>query len=1217
MSDFLDWKPSKRLIKNAKTRLSIQKIDEIAKELNCNAVSIFLGSFLLLLEKYGRQNTILINLALEHKEMPFAISTNSNMKYRELLNLVDDNLNEYIKSPRIVLEYDKKVGFYYGKKANMKNGILNVCINKINREYLVELLYDSSYYETESINYFLRHYKNLLAKTKKILGERLEEIELTDNKEIDIIKNVFNKPYKYLDANKTITDVIEFNSKIYPNKKAVVYENDFITYKELNKKANFLANILLKAGIRNNDFVAIIPERSIEMIVGILAILKSGAAYVPIDPKYPDDRIEYIINTCQPKMIFTVNKKLQFNMNIPIIDIAKINNYGDQYNPIRKQKNSDIAYSIFTSGTTGKPKGVVLVHKGLYNLVLNYKEIYGITENDTLLQFASIAFDQSVWDIFTILGLGGTLCLINDDLINEPRNLERYMEKNNVSVAALTPAYIKLLNPDNLPSLKIIESGSAAADYKDLKRWLKNRRVFNTYGPTETTVNALTYEITSSDNRILPIGTPINNLKAFIINNNHLCGVGEPGELYIGGYGVAKEYYGQPDKTSETFVNCDFDESKLYKSGDLVKYRHDGQILFIGRVDDQVKIRGFRIELGEIENCIKQLDLVKDAYLLVEEKLDGEKEIDAYIVSDNKIDTKKIKMFLESKLPYYMIPSHIYQIEKAYLTLNGKIDKKKIKQIGIKNNSKIELPKNEFEKVALKIYKQILGDDSINVTDDFYEIGGSSIRAISIISKLREQGYTYRTCDLLKAKTIRNLGELEQTVCENKKYISIDDPRYKKIITKKEEQFGSKAKSVSYLTPTQMYMLEAYRRHIVGDNFLQYFYNCPKNLNVKNLKKAINLLAIKNEALTTAIVDVKEKPVQIRFKNRNIELSIYEKVDTHKCNEICLADIKRGFDIENDPMIRFKVFKMLNGDIKLLFSVSHIIVDGWSVELVIQDLSEMYEKLESGIEYDEIKTKWSSIKNTSLLESCLAIINDDENEEATTYWNKYFRYIGQSKTIPYDENEKNIISSNTENWSSVDWIDEERTTRIKKFCKKNLISENTLFELAYAWLLAISNNSSSSFFYKVISGRNLPVENIDNIVGMLINIIPQTINLNNNIASDLKRLNDRLLLNSKYDRYDFYHKMINHKFLMSEGKTIFVFSNYYELTSSIFEYEFDRDQDEVDMSFFVDSMKNKYQILITGRKNLYTEKRIKTISELYKKILTKICEEESLDGLYL
>lgn len=1217
VSDYIDFDNStvqySSVCMNYESR-SIQKFCE--KNGIHHKISVYLYAYFVLLAKYGRQNSIVSIVKLNNNEVPFGVFCDALDTGETIIRTVDKFVDSFMEDTLSDiseftenLSYTYITGFQYNSHDLTDRYIINLNVfeNSDNVDIVVD--FADGFYEKENMEYFLRHYIHLLDNISNDFNNNFKDINLTDAGEQNIILNTFNSDYQIMEFNTTITDIIEQNVTIFSTKKAVIYENSFLTYQELNYRANALANKLKTIGVNKGDFVVIIPERSLEMIVGIIAILKCEAAYVPVDPKYPDDRITYIVEICDPTAILTNTPMCENMHDVPIIDISDTNDICVE-NPLRNQSIEDNAYCIFTSGTTGRPKGAVLKHKGLLNLVNNYRKIYDINNNDTLLQFASIAFDQSVWDIFTILGIGGTLCLMPDDLINEPRLLEFYMEKNRVSVAALTPAYIKLLNPSNLKYLRVIESGSAAADYEDMKRWLKGRRVFNTYGPTETTVNSLTYEIVRVDNRVLPIGRPIKNAKAYIMSEKHLCGIGEPGELCIAGYGVSSGYLKLAEKNHEAFVPCPFEDSVMYKTGDLVKYRHDGEILYIGRVDDQIKIRGFRIELGEIENCIKALSYIKDVCIIVNSRTDGEKEIDAYVITTKLTTSESIKADLAKKLTYYMIPSHIYQIDSIPLTINGKVDKDKLKKLPKVRETKCISPATDFEEKALAIFKAVLFEDNIGVTDDFYEIGGTSIKAITIISQLREIGFNYNVRDLLSAKTIRALGNMSvQNYHSNKSDILLHDDKYRSVILELENIFHAKVCGISCLTPSQMYMLEAYRKKIVGDNFLQYFYDCPVDMDINLLEKAISLLPLKNIALTTSIYD-DEKPVQIYFNRRSLEFYYYKNSSFDEMNKICEEDIIRGFDIFYQPMVRFKVFQV-NQELKMVCSFSHIIVDGWSVELVIQDLSNIYTLLKNGISYDALEEQFLKETSVEKLETCFSLLNDGQSAIAIKYWENYFNNndIDISYTIPHDNSQNGKL----DNWSVVDWIDENQTVCIKEYCRKESISENTFFEMAYAILLAITNRRNEAFFFKVISGRDLPVCDIDNLVGMFINIIPQKIN----IFQSIRDLNQKLIDNSQYDKFDFYHNHINGKFLMEYGKTFFVFSSYYELSSSIFEYIFDRDQDDVDMSLFVDSMHSKYHILLTGQKNFYSYERMQRVCSLFKDITLRLCQERKWDDLCL
>ena len=338
---------------------------------------------------------------------------------------------------------------------------------------------------------------------------------------------------------KSILDMFYENVKQFPNKCAVICGNKKRTYKELDELSNDIADILVSKGVKRGDFVALYAEKSVEMIGAIFASLKLGTTYVPIDIRYPEDRIKYMISDCKPTVLFT------YQTHIDIDDVMIFNL--ENYKKVNKKNTyhgdlENIDYCIYTSGTTGKPKGVLMKDKSVVNLVESYYDIYGIVKDDVLLQFASIAFDQSVWDIFTILTVGGTLCILPQNLVGDIETTEDYILANKVTVAAFTPAYLRELNPHKLTTMRVVESGGAAVEKEVVQNWKKHCRVFNTYGPTEACVNALSYELGTSIPEIIPIGKPIRNMKAYIMDDLKECKIGETGELCLAGVGLSKIY---------------------------------------------------------------------------------------------------------------------------------------------------------------------------------------------------------------------------------------------------------------------------------------------------------------------------------------------------------------------------------------------------------------------------------------------------------------------------------------------------------------------------------------------------------------------------------------------------------------------------------------------------------------------------------------------------
>lgn len=1185
----------------------------IAENKNITIQSLFLATLFDVLRKQINSNTISIGYLTDHLipiKYNFNNSNESIIKVcHSLSEIEEDILSNTTKNKIENIFKGIDILFSFEKDFHDIGQKIAVLIYEFSSCYEIFVWYDSNYYMEGTIEFFARHYSTL------IQNVCISNIQSTiDEEEMTLIKETFNCNKNNSNNFRSVLEMIEESTLQHENDVAIVFESKYITYADLRNQSNILANTLTKKGVNKGDYVVIIPEKGIEMVIAIIAVLKCGAIYVPIDPSYPVDRINYIIQTCNPKIVLTNNYSVNFGVQTlevkNVIDNCPRNvSFCNSINVLE----SDLAYCIFTSGTTGKPKGVKLKHGGLSNLVKSYWNIYNIDNNDTLLQFASIAFDQSVWDIFTILTVGGTLCITPPCYIDSPRQLEQYMVTNKVSVAALTPAYIKLLQPENIPTLKVIESGSAAIEPDVMKKWIKYCRVFNTYGPTESTVNALSYELSNKDiGTIIPIGRPIPNINVYIMDDQGICGINEPGELCIAGIGVADGYLGDEEKTTSHFVDNPYGKGKLYKTGDLAKWRYDGNVIYLGRTDDQIKIRGFRIELGEIEKCLKLNEFVKDAHVMTESTNGEEAQIIAYFIPKGNVNINQLYKYLSEKLPHYMIPADIVPIDSMPLTTNGKINRTALKQIRKKRHKEYVMPRNDVEKNVFEIFKDVLNGDMFGITDNFYNIGVTSIKAIVIASRLRELGYEYTTRDIINAKTIQNLCNQKNNRQTNLLFVNLEDSKYEPVIKQYEKAENSIVIGCSFLTPSQMYMLNAYRNHIIGDNFLQYFYNCTKTIDHSVLNSAIQLLPKKNPALTTAIIDTLDIPVQMRFSKRVIELEIRNIMNSNEMDEICRQDVLRGFDFEKEALIRFKLFEFPNGSQKLLLSISHIIADGWSVELIMQDLSNFYLALLEGTE-ESLSYNKLLINSESILNECYALINGVEEEDSIKYWEEYFNSNENATSIPYDK-----CTDETDNDSYVTWIDEAISEKIKEYCKNESISENTFFEFVYASLLALSNNKSQALFYKVVSGRDLPVIEIDSIVGMLINILPQQVNVRDgSISTLLKGLNRKLFLNSQHDKIDFYNKKINGILWMEKAKTFFVFSNYYELVTSIFDYEFDRDQDDVDLSLFVDAMSNKYQILITCKKQYYTHERLVKIADAYINIILGILEGNEIHDIDL
>ncbi len=565
----------------------------------------------------------------------------------------------------------------------------------------------------------------------------LFELSETNKKNIEIKEKLlyeFNNTESEYPKDKTIHELFEEQVWRTPDNLAVVFEEEKLTYKELNEKSNQLARILREKGIKQDDLVAIMVERSLEMIVGILGILKAGGAYVPIDPNYPKERIKYMLDDSSAKVLLTQNKFISEVSHGNILDLEAKESYDNDGSNLEKvNKANDLAYIIYTSGTTGKSKGVMIEHKGVVNLVDSMKKLYRITLTDKIAQFASISFDAAGYEWAKTLLAGASLIILNKE---STENIEKFVNcfnQNKVSIALLPPTFLSSLNKCYLNSCRVMITGGSATNNRIIKTW--KGIYYNAYGPTENSIISTIWKYENKTSKKISIGKSINNTQIYILTkDNKLSGIGVPGELCISGVGLARGYLNRPELTAEKFVTNPYTGERMYKSGDLAKYLPDGNIEYLGRIDHQVKIRGFRIELGEIETQFLKLENIKSVIVVAIEK-NGDKALVAYYVSDENYTIEKLREELGKSLPEYMIPSFFMKIDKLPLTPNGKIDRKAlpIPEGNINLGTEYMAPRNEIEEKLVKIWEEVLGVEQVGINDNFFSLGGDSIKAIRLI----------------------------------------------------------------------------------------------------------------------------------------------------------------------------------------------------------------------------------------------------------------------------------------------------------------------------------------------------------------------------------------------------------------------------------------------------------------------------------------------------
>jgi fengycin family lipopeptide synthetase D len=482
-------------------------------------------------------------------------------------------------------------------------------------------------------------------------------------------------------------------------------------------------------------------ERSLEMLIGIMGILKAGGAYLPIDPSYPEERIKFILTDSAAHIVLTTSELSSKIKNaIQIIDIHDdILRSIDKENLVNCNQPTDLAYVIYTSGTTGQPKGVMIEHHGIANLQTFFREKIGVTQTDRIIQFASCSFDASVWEIFMSLLNGVALYLVSQKTMIDYVAFENFLNLNEITVATLPPPYLNNLRPGNIHTLKKLITAGSVSTWELMNKWQDWVEFFNAYGPTETTICATIWQKEKYNLTTVPIGKPISNTRIYILDaNDKLVPTGVFGELCVAGVGVARGYLNRPELTQAKFI--DFDNTlgaKVYKTGDLARWLPDGNIEFLGRKDQQVKIRGYRIELGEIEHRLIRHELIKEAVVI--ERVDnyGDNYLCAYLNSEKQLNGAELatlKLYLSEFLPEYMIPSQYIQIDQIPLTISGKIDRDVLLKFEgiIDTGGEYIPPEGNTEVKLVEIWKEVLGIEKVGVKDQFFAIGGNSLKLIQV-----------------------------------------------------------------------------------------------------------------------------------------------------------------------------------------------------------------------------------------------------------------------------------------------------------------------------------------------------------------------------------------------------------------------------------------------------------------------------------------------------
>jgi amino acid adenylation domain-containing protein/non-ribosomal peptide synthase protein (TIGR01720 family) len=1000
------------------------------------------------------------------------------------------------------------------------------------RELIATIEYNADLFEPLTIARMLGHFRTLLEDIVANPEQSLSELRVLPVDEQHRLLYEWNDTDTVFPQGVCIHQLFEAQAERTPDAVAVICEEQSLTYRVLDEHANRMARYLRTRGVRPGMLVGICVERSIETVIGLFGILKAGAAYVPLDPAYPKERLAFMLADSHAPILLTQNKLVH---RLPQEQTHVISIDGD-WEAISRESARNIAgavddralaYVIYTSGSAGAPKGVMITHRAALNTVHWLQDAFALGAADVVAQKTATSFTDSVWEYFWPLITGARLAVIGDGAVKDPQLLQQALRDANVTVTQFVPPLMAMFlsvmrtvqEVARLPQLKWVFNGGEALHVPLAQEWysvIRTARIANIYGMTESAVYATLHIVAEHPDdslRSVPIGRPIANAKVYILDNaGHLCPAGVSGEISIGGLSLAEGYLDRASLTAERFVPDPFSRSpgaRLYKTGDLGRQLSGGSLEYLGRVDHQVKIRGFRVELGEIEAILGQHPAIREVTVVArEDESGGAKRLVAYVVAEagHALTTTELRRFLQEKLPDYMNPAVFVWLPQLPLTPNGKVDRRSLPepaQVRPNLMTAFAAPQTAVEMILADIWTQVLRLDNVGVHDNFFDLGGDSILTIQIVARANRAGLRLTPRQLFQQQTIAELAKVtsvDPTIVAAQEQIQESASAATAHLIAAESDWMTaeelpNVEAVYPVTPLQAGLIF----HTVygtgtGSYVAQLSFRMRGVVDAGAWRAAWAEVVQRQTSLRTGFVWKRERePVQVVYRQVAVP---WEEQDwrgltpteqDEQLEGLRRADRRRGFELPQAPLLRLYLIRLEEGVWQVVVSCHHLVLDGWSFAVVVTEVCRCYEARCAGVPV--------GLEPARPFGDYIAWLQQQDRTGAAAYWRQALQGFrtptvlrvaggegeGQGPASAAGYAEEQLALSAAENEA------------LARLGRRERLTLSTLVQGGWAVVLGRYSGSEDVMFGTTVAGRPAGLAGVETMVGLFINTLPQRV----------------------------------------------------------------------------------------------------------------------------